>query len=219
MKIYVLKAPWYPSPVPFAQTFTSGGVRGAKCPHGITTAPFLTQPLVITWDGGTRWEPASDVIADFTDVISSTRRMIARREVFDELAARFGVITPGPIEMVQNPKLKRPTRITKRTRKRVWLPYEGPPLVEIWTEQWAHCDLARSSLERGLRCELCPWSGVWGIRPGGVGLVVSRAELQGADIFRTWEIPSLLVTERVKGFILERGYTNIDFIERGQVVD
>ena len=56
-------------------------------------------------------------------------------------------------------------------------------------------------------------------RSRGEGLFVRRAELGDADIFRIREFPGpIYCTDRVKDFIEASGFTNVDFLEVGDVV-
>lgn len=72
-----------------------------------------TQPLVI------EWEPGSDVIGDFTWLQFSPEIVVATQRVGRALLQRFRGFELGPVEMIQNPKLRRPQRITRRTKPRV----------------------------------------------------------------------------------------------------
>jgi hypothetical protein len=144
--------------------------------------------------------------------------------------------------MVQDPKLKRPTRITKRTKPRVWLPYEGPPLFDFWVTAWAHVDMGLSTVRLVKECTVCgrkvhEVSGIEGRRSTwdpelkalvethysrvpGQGVFVRRNELRGADIFHIYELPGFIMcTEPVKEFIQKEGFTNVRFDEMGDVVE
>jgi len=143
--------------------------------------------------------------------------------------------------MLQDENLKRPKRITKRTKLRVWLPYEGPPLVELWIERTVSY-LSSTTFEVQDYCEDCGraltrLSGVeraeshWIEKTAeiipyripriqGQGLFVRGVDLAGVKIFRVEEFSqTLLCTDEVKSFIEERGVTNVDFLEYGNVVD
>jgi hypothetical protein len=154
----------------------------------------------------------------------------------------------GPVEMVQSPKLKRPKRPTKRSKPRVWLPYEGPPLYELWLTSWTHMDAERTTAKLAWRCQQCGserWEleghereeydivihkGEDGVpeyesrtthypRISGKGLFVRSADLMGADIFGVHEFSGwLFCTDRVKTFIEENQFTNVAFLEMGEVI-
>lgn len=189
------------------------------------------QPLVI------EWEPDSDVIGDFTWTFIGTAIAVTER-VGKALLERFGGFELGPVEMIQNPRLKRPTRITRRTKPRVWLPYEGPPLYELWVTAWVNADLDRSSLtiERDPRTGVTSYHLTGGEdmesrrdrrtgmfvstrvpREPGKGLYVAEQEFKGADIFRMVQMPGCVsCTDAVRDFILANKYTNVDFFEMGE---
>jgi len=204
----------------------------ARCGRGAVYARF-PRPLTLVW------EPDSDVIGDFS--WPSGGRTVLKRTVFDALAERFSGIAAEPIVMEQEPKLKRPKRITKRTKPRVWLPYQGPPLVEMWIERTVS-HLPSTTFEVQDHCEDC---GRTLTRLGGVervhgrlieetmdlipertprilgqGLFVQGTDLVGVKIFRVEEFTqTLLCTNEVKAFVEERGFTNVAFLEYGNVVD
>ncbi|UCH34929.1 MAG: hypothetical protein JSV65_00805, partial [Armatimonadota bacterium] len=119
---------------PRDDTFAVAGGIGARC----IVKRERIQPLVI------EWEPGSDVIGDFT--WAEIGIMVTER-VGKALLEHFRGFELGPVEMIQNPRLKRPTRITRRTKPRVWLPYEGPPLYELCVTARVSADLDRSTLE------------------------------------------------------------------------
>jgi hypothetical protein len=188
------------------------------------------QPLILEW-----W-PDSAIVGDFT---WPGARVVVRADVMSELSRHFKGAESGPLEMWQNPRLKRPKRVTKRTTPRVWLPYEGPPLVELWVSAWVTIDETRSSLV-GFKCSACGFirGTIDGVeeKPGDVtgqglarehirrrpraGLLIPRAALQNCDIFRASQAERwVLCTEPVKRFIQERGYTNIDFWEVGETFE
>jgi hypothetical protein len=187
------------------------------------------QPLII------EWEPDSDVIGDFTPVVYSEDWMVTET-VGEMLLARFKGFELGPVEMVQDPKLKRKRQITRRGKRRVWLPYEGPPLCEIWVTHKVRPDLDRSTLTNvtthektgELRyqvegCERIESSGVFPNRcekrlprDPGKGIYVAEADLDGADIFRIEGPGGMFCTDRVRDFIIEQQFTNVDFFEMGE---
>jgi len=141
--------------------------------------------------------------------------------------------------MIQDPKLKRPIRPNRRSKQRVWLPYEGPPVQELWITTRVSCDLQRSSLRLSIHCPQCGFKffqvlggekieSRWHpeimnlkythtLRVPGQGLFVREQDLAGADLFKVVERNDLtLCTDRVKDFITERGFANVDFFEIGE---
>jgi hypothetical protein len=188
------------------------------------------QPLIV------EWEPGSDLIGDFT---WSGLGIVVTERVGKMLLERFSGFELGPVEMIQNPKLKRPQRTTRRTRPRIWLPYQGPPLYELWVTAWVDADLQRSTLEaRGLhpdfghmcyqvhgveQVDVC-WDRealkghvVRTPREPGKGVYVAEGALRGIDIFNLAQLPGLdHCTDRVRDFIFEQQFTNVDFLEMGE---
>jgi len=186
------------------------------------------------------WEPDSDLVGDFSWAPGG--RAAVTRAVFDALAQEFSGIAAEPIVMLQDEKLKRPVRPTKRTKRRVWLPYEGPPLVELWIERmmvpllptttlevWYHCDDCGrpkrrlgggESLHSRWNPQTMDLDRVHTPRVPGQGVFVRRAALGGVQLFRVEEFyRMILCTDEVKTFIEERGFTNVSFLEYGNVVD
>jgi hypothetical protein len=222
----------------YAQADSHGSAEATFCPACDGPTVRWLQPLEIEWQAG------SDVIGDF---VWPGKRVVARQPIVEELARRFRGIEPGPVQMWQKPKLKRPTRVTKRTKPRMWLPYEGPPLAECWVTAFVPADEARSTLSDHGRCETCGlphsyWVQGIELKPGdlilegpgvasritrthvprrpGAGLLFHAEDLTGVDIFKEEEGAGwLLCTEPVKRFIQERGYTNIDFWEVGETFE
>lgn len=188
------------------------------------------QPLVI------EWEPDSDVVGDFVwpgfgGDIAITERVVG------VLKGRFTAFEPGPVEMYQDPKLKR----TKRGKPRVWLPYEGPPLYDLWVTCWVGIDHDRSTVSLVKKCSICgtaqyslagaeKWELGWDQermesvqmhipRGRGEGLFVRRAELGDADLFHVNEFPAaIFCSDRVKKAIEAESFTNVGFLEVGEIV-
>jgi len=183
------------------------------------------------------WEPGSDIIGDFTWPFSS--RVAVRRPVFDSLAREFSGIHVEAVEMIQDPKLKPPKRRTSRSKPRVWLPYTGPELVELWPDREVPF-LPETTIIVPLRCKNCgrelreisgfevkahrydPRKGelVPDLQPRVPGQGVFVASSEVADpIFRLQEFTeAIFCTDEVKSFIEREGFTNIDFLECGDVV-
>jgi hypothetical protein len=185
------------------------------------------------------WEPGSEIVGDFTWV-GGTRTAV-KRAVYDALARTFHGIEASGIKMVQDPKLKQPKRRSSRSKPRVWLPYTGPELVELWPTRLIPF-LPATTFEVAWCCEVCGYeprqiTGVevkqhrynrdLGIlepdikpRAPGKGVFVSVSDVGDTPIFRLAELTGpLLCTDRVKSFIQEQGFTNVDFCEHGDIVD
>lgn len=145
----------------------------------------------------------------------------------------------GPIEMVQDPKLKRPQN-TRRAKPRVWLPYEGPPLVELVVEHYVHVR-PETTTEVTSKCGVCGresrdlvglevkqhlWSQkIMDLVPhhvprvSGQGLFVARADVAKAGLFRTHQFSAaIFCTDEIKVMLEEAKFTNLDFLECGDII-
>ncbi|MFN0071378.1 MAG: hypothetical protein ACKVVP_07810 [Chloroflexota bacterium] len=164
------------------------------------------------------WEPGSDVVGDFT-FPSFNWDLIITERVRDVLAPVCPSLVLLPFEMVQDPKVRRPTRITKRTRPRIWLPYEGPPLWYLRTPSWCHLDLPASGVRIISECSTC----------GKIQykddvafedrhMVVDPTTWDGAPIFRVVEAPAWnFCTPAIVELVQEHGFTNVSFREDGVI--
>jgi hypothetical protein len=182
------------------------------------------------------WEHGSSVIGDFTWV---TRRWVVTDRVRDLLAPRVQGVAFFPVHMDQDPRLKRPTRVTTRTKKSVWLPDDALPLWEMWVTAWVHPDRDRSSLRvigsdaetgrpvydlDGVETIKSHWDKVkrtltrWREpRVPGQGLYVRAADVPGAWFFRIYEdFGRLVCTEPVKDLLQQHEITNLTFLEYGE---
>lgn len=185
------------------------------------------------------WEPGSDVVGDLTWVNGGVWVLVTE-QVAPLLQTRFGGFALGPVEMVQNPRLKRPQRVTQRTKRRVWLPYEGPPLQCLWITRWVDADMERSSLtpldEPSAQGEILyliggreriEWVGqapdpvvpTRMRREPGKGVYIAERQLEGDGFFRVRQAPGwVFCTEAVREYAAEQGWTNVDFFEAGETL-
>jgi len=183
------------------------------------------QPLVL------EWEPGSDRVGDFT--WPGFGGDIAITEQVVKALKAFGGFEPGSVEMVQDPNG------SCRGKPRVRLPYQGPPLYDLWVMQQVHLDLERSSVWLVKECGTCRrrqftvdgierWETGWDKerresvkahipRSRGLGLYVAEDVLAGTAIFRTHEFPGwILCTDPVKELVEKEGFTNVSFLEVGE---
>jgi hypothetical protein len=222
---------WAPQD-PYDETYATASIRGTvvrstePCAECHETTVKRVQPLVIEWQKG------SDLIGDFTFPSAGSSDIMITERVAQDLQARFKAFEPGPVEMVAEQPVPRRARIVR-------LPYAGPPLRDLWVTAWSHLDLQRSSISLRKDCGTCGtkrWmldgtevtdrgydpkrDEVWAKRvprKPGMGALVRAKELEGVDIFHLVEFPGWIVfTDRVRDFILERGYTNVSFREIGE---
>jgi len=202
------------------------------CPECGASSQRRIQPLVL------EWEPGSDAIGDFT--WPGFGSDIAITEPVANLLEAFGGFETGPVEMVQDSTLKRPSG-SRSGKPRVWLPYEGPPLRDLWVTQQVHLDLERSSVRLVKECMTCGRKhyDIDGIeryetgwdkerresvetripRQHGLGIYLAADALAGVAIFRLHEFPGwILVTDLVKNFVEKEGFTNVSFLEAGETL-
>ncbi len=164
------------------------------------------------------WQPTSDVIADFTwlagleDVVVSDKAKL----IFE--GNKITGAKYMPVKMVQSPKLKNPKKITKNSKKRIWLPYTGPEVWGFWVDNWCHINLEASFFEITSTCAHCGM--IRYKRPERKDmLVINRHEWTGTDFFKINEVsPPIFCTERVVDIINTSGLTNIIYEERGKIV-
>lgn len=211
---------WYPSPSPGA------------CPECGASRQRRVPPLII------EWLPGSDRVGDF---VWPGGDVVVAQPVRDALEKTYRGFELKPVEMRQDPKLKRPGRIRKGTEPRVWLPYEGPALYELWVTAWVHADLELSTIRQVEACATCGHSAyeVGGVevrkarwdaakkelvpvhspRRPGEGIYVHEDDLQGADIFGVHELPGwVLCTARVRALVEDLRFTNVSFLEVGDIL-
>ena len=72
--------------------------------------------------------------------------------------------------------------------------------------------------------ERIEWSGVFPdhrrerlSREPRKGLYIAREELKGLQVFEVHPFGGIFRTDRVKQFVEDQGYTNVDFYEMGEV--
>lgn len=171
----------------------------------------LVRPLILEWAEG------SDLVGDFTwpslgrEVMIVTDRVRKKCEELHLQHLRF-----DPITFHQNLRLKRPTRVTSRTKRRVWLPYEGPPLWDMQPLHWGHLDALKSGMSLNRQCEQCGFR-FWKFNDINK-LIIPRKELDGSGIFKIHERPaSVYCDSTIKSAFESAGFTNIIFEPRGVI--
>lgn len=183
------------------------------CPECGRSRSIRISPLII------EWLPDSDKIGDFTWP-GINDEIVVSQNLRDSLEVNFRGFKFLAIDMHLNPKLKRPQKITKRTKPRVWLPYEGPPLWELKPTSWCKLDHNRSGVMLDRVCNTCG-------RPKYIHpafeerhLVLDRTTWAGEDIFYIQEYAGwVFCTEEVKVFIERKGFTNAGFSLDGEIPD
>jgi hypothetical protein len=195
----------------YAEAFLEGTfVKKGKCPKCRREPSKRVSPLVI------EWEPGSAEIADFTWPASLDERVVTQR-VKDCIEQHgFSGATFGPVKMIETTTVKKPKRITSRTKPRVWLPYKGPPLWDLSIVSECALDLAASKRYLMESCDECGHQ-IWA-SPPGAPLVVTKSSWDGADIFRIQGVGGLMfVVKKVKQALEEIRPTNVHLEERGTI--
>lgn len=215
-----VRGTWYPEPSP------------GLCPQCGASQLKRIPPLII------EWLPGSDKIGDF---VWPGREIVVSQQVREVLEEQFEGFEFKPVEMWQNLALRRPQQVNKRTKPRIWLPYVGPPLCDLWITTWVHLDTEQSSIQLIKACEVCGYKeyevkGVeikksqWNStkndldkihipRVEGKGIYIPDNDLQGADVFRVFEVPAwVFCSEKVKSTIEAKEFNNISFLEVGDII-
>lgn len=190
---------WFPTPGP--------GV----CPECRRSRQERVPPLII------EWLPGSDEVGDFTWPGFNDEIVVTQR-VREALECNFRGFEFHPIKIYQDPKLRRPERVTKTTTPRVWLPYEGLPLWDLRPIAWCDLDHVASRVRLEKVCSTCGRP-KYSVPPFDERhLVVNRSTWRGEDIFQIREYAGwVFCTDKVKGFIESLGFTNVGFILDGDI--
>lgn len=152
--------------------------------------------------------------------------LLAQTRVSEELVASFKGVEPRRV-VISPPK--RGTSVK----------YEGPELVELWMSLRLPYNPEQSTLKLLRSCEKCGraqyevlgveqipheekigehWERVsHKAREPGKGVRIARSTLVGADFFDFGD-GYQLCTDRAKSFIESKGWTNITFLEYGEVI-
>lgn len=193
-----------------------------------TITPY---PLIL------EWLPGSDIIGDFS--WPGCGRAVVKVSVLEKIVRQFPMVYSHLITMIQDAKLKIPKN-KGRARPRVWLPYEGPELMELVpircipehpnttrriTSQCEVCGQMNTELD-GYELKESRWDQqkrdlVPYHRPRvrGKGLFISKANVDQCPIFRVEPFVSrVFCTDEFKFFIEEHRFTNIDFFDYGDVI-
>lgn len=191
-------------------------VYGTACLECKVADMARKQPMLIEWVVH-EYQRGSTDIADFTWAGSLCEFFVTDR-VRLALEGQAQGLKFGPVEMWQDPKLKRPKRMTSRTKRRIWLPYLGPPLWDFITTGRGEVDYEASKWEIRFRCSTCGLTQYES--PNNQPLVFPRLMWDGSDFFLDRNRPRwvVFVTERGKAILDEGNFTNLVIKERGLIV-
>jgi hypothetical protein len=177
----------------------------STCPECRTVHRRGTFPRVVEWPVY-RYDKGSDKVGDFTWHGRPSEEMLVTERVRRILSEFSDVVEFHEIGMWQDPKLKRPKRITKRTKPRIWLPYEGPPLWELEVHAWCRLDWTRTGLFVKSTCPTCGDT-VFQFPDEGE-LVIDAESWNGEHIFRVHEYQSVFFSQEVIEKLIAADATN-----------
>jgi hypothetical protein len=201
--------PIYDLIVRYDPRYAFAGLRGPWiCPEPPPLCPECGHPREVVGEPLTiEWEPGSSLIPDFSHP-GPTGDLVVTDRVKDHIERRFPEVKFGPVRMIQKPRLRRPRRSTGRMAKRVWLPYEGPPLWRMNYTVVAEWDFALSGIKIKRVCKSCGTSRL--TQRGDV--VPEVRSVKGANIFGIrWWTMSFLLVERAMKSLREKRFTNVRF--------
>jgi hypothetical protein len=200
----------------YLDRFATAGIRGTfveapPCPKCKGGRRKRVAPLVI------EWEPGSDVVGDFTWP-RGLEQLVVTQRVRDCLEPKgFSGFSFGPVSMVQDPKLRMPVRLNSRTKKRIWLPYSGPPLYDLGVTSWCHLDLEKSGRSLLDECTACHRQ-QFSIISGDMPLVIDPNTWDGSDFFRIREIGGVVfVVGSVQKVFEAMQFSNVKVERRGRI--
>lgn len=128
--------------------FAAAGRRGSwterspegVCPSCSASRQVRAQPLVMVW------EPGSGEVGDFTWPGFDSEVVVTGNVL--EALNQFQGFEPGQVKIVEDAD-------APKRAKRVRLPYNGPPLHELWVTARIGMDRQRSSAELENECAEC----------------------------------------------------------------
>jgi len=198
----------------FAHAYVEGTyIEHPDCPKCGAFQEERISPLVI------EWEPGSDLIADFT-FLMILEVVLIKDPVREFLKMKgFTGFEFGPVTMIQNPKLKKPLRPNRRSTRRVWLPYEGPPLSELKIAPSCDLNYEKSRWTLLAECDTCHTKQFSDDKGRGLpyeeSLIVDGSTWNGSDFFRLHGNPITYVTERAAEALQSANFSNLRIRRRG----
>lgn len=151
--------------------------------------------------------------------------VICKREIAMELKQRFEKLEIGELEWHKNPK----EIVAKNIHRLRWLPREEVDLVHIYSK--INIPILPQStviIEKKANGEeyIDSYIGVESIigtkhilREEEKGIFIQQKEIKNFDFFRVEKSYPLLCTENVKEYIEKRGFSNVLFLEVGDIIE
>ena len=151
--------------------------------------------------------------------------VICKREIAKELKQKFESLEIGELEWHKNPK----EIVAKNIHRLRWLPKEEVDLVHIYSKINIPI-LPQSTVIMSKGNDGKDWikdyigeETLFGTkhtpRELGKGIFIDKRELGDFDFFRIEKSTFLLCTENVKEYIEKRGFSNVVFLEVGDVIE
>ena len=181
-------------------------------------------PLVIEW---TKWTTASESVGDFLWPAIG-ENLVMHERIFQELQDRFGGIEkePEPIRIIPPKHKRKKKKTTEDSSLTIWI--DELKIIEARILHYVDIDWDKSCIktteEGGENIEIDVDSETFTVttqripRVEGGGIYVKASLLQGHSFFKVNQFPIMnLCTDAVRDFILEKRYTNIDFLEVGEL--
>ncbi len=177
------------------------------------------EPMKFIWNS---WGADNKKIADFIPTFFS---LVAKESIVDTLVSLFIGITKKQIEVVDL------VTDSKKKSRLKWYPVEYPVLAKI--EMTKRVSLLSNStvdieeeIDKGkVRRILRNITGVAQLEDGviipresGKGFFIAKNEIDNFDFFHPEDSCICLCTEKVKRFVENKGYTNVYFLEAGEIV-
>jgi len=192
----------------------------------ISGKDIRVSPLVLEWQRG------SEIVGDFLWPSFEGDIAVVER-VFRELQERFGGIEARPVKVIR-PKWRRRQRRSKNGSLTIWsqdFHFVDVRLLHQVDWDWDKSCI-RTTEEEGqiihevlggerLKVEVDPETfevrSQRLLRVEGGGIFVKASLLEGHSFFKVSQSKWNLCTDAVRHFILEKGYTNVDFCEVGEL--
>ncbi|ASV05835.1 hypothetical protein B2G47_07165 [Leptospira interrogans serovar Canicola] len=184
------------------------------------------KPLVFIWESG------SDLIGDFTWPGFDDNIIITERVCDFFYSEKILGFEPAPVEILEN-------NLKRKKIKYVNMPYRGPRLFDLWVTTWVHFNIQYSTVDRfqdedgfyykvnGIVKNESLWDSqtmelkkVKISRISRKGIFVHKNDLHGSNIFGILEFPEwIFCTEKMKRLIELNSFTNVSFLEMGNLLD